>query len=124
MDIGTVKTITLSKDHSRVLVDVQLTKEATDFAVKDTRFWVVRPRVGGKRRDRTVDAAVGRVYRRRRGQVDGRRRRTSSGSRRRPPSPATRKGHKFTLHGDSLGSIDIGSPVYYRRVQVGQVVGF
>ena len=28
------------------------------------------------------------------------------------------------LHGDSLGSIDIGSPIFYRRVQVGQVVGF
>jgi len=28
------------------------------------------------------------------------------------------------LRGESLGSIDIGSPIYYRRVQVGQVVGF
>src|ERR1700733_7306171 len=45
VDVGTVKTITLSKDHARVLVEVQLTKEASDFAVKDTRFWVVRPRV-------------------------------------------------------------------------------
>ncbi|MEA3116886.1 MAG: paraquat-inducible protein, partial [Paraburkholderia sp.] len=46
VDIGTVKTIRLSKDHARVLVEVQLTKEAADFAVDDTRFWVVRPRIG------------------------------------------------------------------------------
>ncbi|MCS6498289.1 MlaD family protein, partial [Burkholderia thailandensis] len=34
------------------------------------------------------------------------------------------KGAQYVLRGDSLGSVDIGSPVYYRRVQVGQVVGF
>ncbi len=45
VDVGAVKTITLSKDLSRVLVQVQLTKEGDDFAVKDSRFWVVRPRV-------------------------------------------------------------------------------
>jgi hypothetical protein len=28
------------------------------------------------------------------------------------------------LHGESLGSIDVGSPIFYRRIQVGQVTGF
>ena len=46
VDVGAVKSITLSKDLSHVLVQVQLTKEGEDFAVKDSRFWVVRPRVG------------------------------------------------------------------------------
>ncbi|RAA34917.1 MlaD family protein, partial [Burkholderia multivorans] len=46
VEIGMVKTIKLSKDLSRVLVEVQLKKEAEDFAVKDSRFWIVRPRVG------------------------------------------------------------------------------
>ena len=45
--IGAVKSITLSKDHSHVEVAVQLSKQADDFAVKDTRFWVVRPRISG-----------------------------------------------------------------------------
>src|SRR5215475_12229806 len=46
VDIGFVKSIKLAKNHSRVNVEVQLTKEAEDFAVKDSRFWVVRPRIG------------------------------------------------------------------------------
>ncbi|MBZ4281281.1 MlaD family protein, partial [Mycobacterium tuberculosis] len=46
VEIGMVKTIKLSKDLSRVLVQVQLKKEAEDFAVKGSRFWIVRPRVG------------------------------------------------------------------------------
>jgi len=33
VDVGTVKNITLSKDHSRVLVDVQLTKVAEEFDI-------------------------------------------------------------------------------------------
>ena len=46
LDIGAVKAIRLSNDHARVLVDAQLTDTARQFAVEDTRFWVVRPRVG------------------------------------------------------------------------------
>jgi paraquat-inducible protein B len=33
-------------------------------------------------------------------------------------------GKKFTLRSDTLGSLNIGSPVYYRQIQVGQVVGY
>ena len=41
-----------------------------------------------------------------------------------PAVTGDQKGTQYVLRGDSLGSVDIGSPVYYRRVQVGQVVGF
>ncbi|MFX7961101.1 MlaD family protein, partial [Acinetobacter baumannii] len=42
-----------------------------------------------------------------------------------PPSVTTdQQGRQFSLHGDSLGSVDIGAPVFYRHLQVGQVVGF
>ena len=34
------------------------------------------------------------------------------------------KGQRFVLGADSLGSLDITSPVYYRRIPVGQVVGY
>ncbi|MGH8510032.1 MAG: intermembrane transport protein PqiB, partial [Gammaproteobacteria bacterium] len=33
-------------------------------------------------------------------------------------------GREFVLSGEDLGSLDIGSPVYFRRIQVGQVVAF
>ncbi|TKC91049.1 MCE family protein [Trinickia terrae] len=123
VDIGSVRTITLSRDHSRVLVDVQLTKEASDFAVKDTRFWVVRPRIGtsGVSGLNTLlsGAYIG---------VDAGKsaegRTDFAGLETPPPVTGDQKGHQYTLRGESLGSIDIGSPVFYRRVQVGQVVGF
>ncbi|SAK40461.1 paraquat-inducible protein [Caballeronia pedi] len=123
VDIGTVKTITLSKDHSRVLVDVQLTKEATDFAVKDTRFWIVRPRVAASGVTGLSTLLSGAYI----GVDAGKSTEDQTyfvGLETPPAVTGDQKGHTFTLHGESLGSLDIGSPVYYRRVQVGQVVAF
>ncbi|OXI35920.1 intermembrane transport protein PqiB [Burkholderia aenigmatica] len=123
VEIGTVKTIKLAKDLSHVLVDVQLTKDADTFAVKDSRFWVVRPRVGASGVSGLgtllsgayigVDAG--------RSTIDAT---TFSGLETPPAVTGDQRGTQYTLRGDSLGSLDIGSPVYYRRVQVGQVVGF
>jgi paraquat-inducible protein B len=118
-----VKTIRLSRDHSRVLVSVQLTKEAEDFAVEDTRFWIVRPRIGT-----TGITGLGTLLSGSYIGVDAGRSHESQsdfvGLEKPPAVTGDQKGRRFSLHGASLGSIDIGSPVYYRRVQVGQVVGF
>ncbi|RBJ74854.1 mammalian cell entry protein, partial [Pseudomonas sp. MWU12-2534b] len=46
VDIGSVQAITLTPDFKRVVVSIQLTRDAARFANRDTRFWVVRPRVG------------------------------------------------------------------------------
>src|SRR5574337_760437 len=43
--IGRVNKIHLSGDRSHVLVNVALEKSAEGFATRDTRFWVVRPRI-------------------------------------------------------------------------------
>jgi paraquat-inducible protein B len=123
VDIGTVQGITLTKDHSRVLVDVRLTKEASDFAVKDTRFWVVRPRVAASGvsglstllSGAYIGVDIGKSTEDRAHFV---------GLETPPAITGDQKGHTYTLHGESLGSLDIGSPVYYRRVQVGQVTAF
>ncbi len=44
--VGTVKEIILSTDNSTVLARVQLAKSAEGLIREDTRFWVIRPRVG------------------------------------------------------------------------------
>jgi paraquat-inducible protein B len=123
VDIGSVKTIRLSRDHTRVLVSVQLTKEADDFAVEDTRFWIVRPRIGTSGVTGLGTLLSGAYI----GVDAGRSHESQSdfvGLEKPPAVTGDQKGRRFSLHGASLGSIDIGSPVYYRRVQVGQVVGF
>lgn len=123
VDIGAVKTIRLSRDHSRVLVEVELTKEAENFAVEDTKFWIVRPRIGASGVSGLSTLLSGSYI----GVDAGRSHEAQSefvGLEKPPAVTGDQRGRRYTVRGASLGSLDIGSPVYYRRVQVGQVVAF
>ncbi|MGV2290271.1 MlaD family protein [Trinickia sp. YCB016] len=123
VDIGMVTGVRLSHDRARVLVKAQLTKAARQFAVDDTRFWVVRPRIGASGISGLGTVISGAYI----GADLGRSRdaRSEFAGLEAPPAVANdEKGRRFVLHGESLGSIDIGLPVYYRHVQVGQVTGY
>ena len=45
VDIGVVKKVALSKDYKSVVATAELTRDATDMLVDDTRFWVASGRV-------------------------------------------------------------------------------
>src|SRR5258705_3587808 len=47
VDIGTVTTVELSKDHKHVTMTAQMAPKTESFLVEDTKFWVVRPRISG-----------------------------------------------------------------------------
>ncbi|HEY0975056.1 MAG TPA: MlaD family protein [Solimonas sp.] len=120
--IGRVREISLTDDLQGVVAAVELTREASDFAVYDTRFWVVRPRIdtGGVSGLNTLlsGAYIG---------VDigqsNERRRDFEGLEVPPAVTSDRQGRRFILKALDQGSLDIGSPVYYRRIPVGRVVG-
>ncbi len=123
VEIGSVKAIKLSKNLTRVIAEVQLKKEAEDFANKDTHFWIVRPRIGTSGVSGLGTLLSGAYI----GVDAGRSQETEktfTGLDVPPVVTGDQQGSSYTLRGESLGSVDIGSPVYYRRVQVGQVVGF
>lgn len=119
--IGKVGSIVLSEDHSHVVVTVRLVKTAAGLAVKDSRFWVVRPRigVGGVSGIGTLlsGAYIGVDV----GKSDDSRSQFD-GLEKPPAVTHEQQGRRFTLHTTDAGSLVIGSPVYYRRVAVGRVV--
>ncbi|MBV8158362.1 MAG: MCE family protein, partial [Dyella sp.] len=47
VDIGAVKSVTLSPDSKHVVVTAEIAKDAGRLLVDNTRFWVVRPRISG-----------------------------------------------------------------------------
>ena len=123
VEIGSVQAITLTKDLQHVMVKIQLTREAEKFATQGTRFWVVRPRVGANGISGLGTLLSGAYIGVDIGQSSEKR--TEFVGLENPPIVTSgQPGHQYTLRGDSLGSVDIGAPVFYRRVQVGQVVGF
>jgi paraquat-inducible protein B len=123
VDIGLVKTIKLDGDLSKVLVTIDMTKEAKRFTASDTRFWVVKPRIGASGVTGLNTLLSGSYI----GVDAGKSEETThefTGLEKPPQVTRDEKGTSFVLHGESLGSIDVGSPIFYRRIQVGQVTGF
>ena len=123
VNIGTVTLIELSEDRSRVIATAELTPQAEGFLVQDTRFWVVRPRIAGSQISGLGTLVSGSYI----GVDIGKStkpKRKFTGLETPPIVTADLPGREFVLSGEVLGSLDIGSPVYFRRIQVGQVVAF
>ena len=122
VDIGTVKQITLDRDRKGVVVTAEMVKQASSgLMVDDTRFWVVRPRISGGRVSGLSTLLAGAYIGTDPGQSTEERR-DFEGLESPPLVTADVPGRTFRLSAEDLGSIDIGSPVYFRGVSAGQVV--
>ncbi len=121
--IGKVRGLQLSKDRSKVLVTVDLDKQAESFATRGSRFWVVRPRIGLGGVSGLGTLFSGSYIGADTGGSDQRKTRFE-GLETPPPLTHNEAGRSFLLSSDDLGSLDIGSPVYFRRIQVGRVVAY
>ncbi len=102
---------------------MKLNRSAAHLARADTRFWVVRPRVsiGGVS---GIDTLLSGAYI---GLDKGKSRLPTyafTGLENPPPVVSDVPGRLFTIDADDLGSLESGSPVYYRKVQVGKVTAF
>ncbi|SEN57859.1 paraquat-inducible protein B [Duganella sp. CF517] len=123
VDIGLVRSISLARDLSKVLVTIDMSKEASRFTAIDTRFWVVRPRIGASGVSGLNTLLSGSYI----GVDAGKSEETReefTGLEQAPQVAFDEKGSYFTLHGETLGSIDVGSPIFYRRIPVGQVAAY
>ena len=123
VEIGTVKSITLSEDHTHVLVTVQLKKEAKDFTAADSRFWVVRPFISLSRISGLSTLLFGSYIGADAG-IEAEKKDTFTGLEASPLFTRDVSGKQYVLHATDLGSLEIGAPVYYRRIKVGQVTAF
>lgn len=123
VDVGEVKAIALSGDRREVLVTAELIKSAADMLAKDTRFFVVRPRVSGGSVSGLgtllsgpyigidIGASETRVH-------------DFIGLESPPVVLADSAGSEFVLKGEQMGSLDFGSPVFFRHVKVGHVTQY
>ncbi|BAO91613.1 MULTISPECIES: intermembrane transport protein PqiB [Caballeronia] len=123
VDIGLVKTVALSKDYKRVIATAELTRDATNMLVDDTRFWVVRPRVAGGSVSGIGTLLSGAYIGMDIGHTKETRR-DYTGLETPPVFASDVPGRRFVLKAVDLGSVDVGAPVYFRRLQVGQVTSF
>jgi paraquat-inducible protein B len=123
VELGQVTEIRLTPDLSRVLVTAELVKEAEEFLSANTRFWIVRARVAAGQISGLGTLFSGAYIGLDPGKpgLPG----TQFVGLETPPVVTTDlPGRHFRLQASRLGSLDIGAPVYFRQIKVGQVVGY
>jgi paraquat-inducible protein B len=121
--IGQVTRVELSEDFSKVVLTAKIDKSAAGLIVEDAKFWIEQPRVtlsgisgiGTLMSGNYIGLEVGKSKKIQHEFIGLE-----------VPSAITgdQPGRHFTLKADNLGSIGIGSPLYYRRLNVGQVIGY
>ncbi|RDV00306.1 intermembrane transport protein PqiB [Trinickia dinghuensis] len=121
--VGKVSSVELTEDGAGVVADVALSSNAKTLATAGTRFWVVRPRlgVGGLS---GVDTILSGAYIAADRGAGRESERTFIGLETPPTVINGTPGHTFVLHAEDLGSLDVNSPVYFRRVQVGRIASY
>ena len=123
LEVGEVESINISPDLSSVIVTARLPKQAAPHLTENTRFWVVRARLSGG-----VATGLGTIFKGAYIAIEpgrsGKAQRNFKGLEVPPVVTADLKGSQFTLHAPKLGSLDYGSPIYYRQIKVGQVSGY
>ena len=123
VDLGQIEEINLSPDLGHVVVTAKLVRQAEDLLSENTRFWVVRARinVSGVTGLQTLFSGV---YIGLDPGKPGKKARHFTGLEQPPIVTTDLPGRYFLLLAERRGSLDIGSPIYYRQIRVGQVVGY
>ena len=123
VNIGQVTAVQLSSDHSKVEVTAKIDKSAAGLMVADAKFWVVEPRVTLSGVSGLGTLLSGNFIGFEVGKSDKQQRRFT-GLEVPPIITSGQPGRQFVLKAKDLGSLGIGSPIYYRRLQVGQVIAY
>lgn len=123
VDIGVLTGIRLSADRRHALADLRFNSAAGRSATCDSKFWVVRPRINTAGVSGLTTVISGTYIEADLG-TSGKRCSRFTGLETPPFVILDRKGKTFRLHGDSLGSLNTGSPVFYRRIEVGEVLDY
>jgi paraquat-inducible protein B len=121
VELGLVDSITLAEDFSHVIVSAELVKSAEGYLTENTRFWVVRARVAAGRVTGLGTLLSG-AYIGVDPSTEGKRRREFKGLEVQPVVTSEDLGTLFAMRSTSGGSYQVGSPVYYRHIRVGEVV--
>ena len=119
--VGQVSAVVLSADHQTVVVTANLSKDAAGLLKEDTQFWIVRPRFGVGSVS-GLDTLLSGVYIGMKTGTAARREHEFVGLENPPALAHGPHGRELQLHAARVGSLSIGSPVYFRQFQVGRVI--
>jgi paraquat-inducible protein B len=122
--LGTVKSLDLTPDHTRVSVVIETTRQAEPLLNETAIFWVVRPRLFAGSIEGLSTLASGSYIGMLPGAVGTKPRREFVGHEDPPILEANVPGRTFQLKARKIGSMSVGSPIFFRDLNVGTVLGW
>ena len=122
--LGTVQSLDLTPDHKHVLVKIATTRQAESLLTDTTIFWVVKPRLFAGSLSGLGTLLSGSYVGMLPGETAGKPQREFVGREDPPVLETNVPGHMFLLRASRVGSISIGSPVFFRDLDVGTVLGW
>ncbi len=121
--IGQVTGVQLHDNYSQVMVTAKIDKNAEGLMVEDAKFWVVQPRVTLSGVSGLSTLLSGNYIGFEKGKSE-RRQTRFTGLEVAPIITMDQPGREFLLTADDIGSLGVGSPLYFRRLRVGQVIAY
>jgi len=121
--VGTLSEIRLSDDHKNVIATAKMQPKTESFLVEDTRFWVVKARISGANVSGLGTLISGAYV----GMEIGRSKQSKRHFRALDEPPVVTgdvAGRFFFLKTHNLGSLDSGTPLFFRHLSVGQVASY
>ena len=122
--MGTVKSVTVSPDLSKVLVTIETTHEATRLLNDKTIFWIVKPQLFAGNISGLDTLLSGSYVGMLPTTEEGKPQREFVGKQDPPILTTEVPGTTFILETRRLRSISLGSPIFYRDLEVGTVLGW
>jgi len=122
VDIGVVESIQFSEDFSHVIVTASFNQGTESFFRRNTRFWVVKPQLsirGATGLGTLISGAYIEIE-----PGKGAEQSHFVGLEKQPVVTADEAGKKVVLITEKLRSIDTGSPIYYKGLLAGEVLGY
>jgi len=124
IQVGSLKTLKIEDDLTSAMAELTLDPLAEDYLVEGTQFWVVKPSISLAGITGLEALVKGNYIAIRPGEKGARPQREFEARPKAPPLDLKAPGLHMVLFADTLGSLEVGSPVMYRQVKVGSVQSY
>lgn len=124
VDMGVVQKIVLRPDLKGVVVTIRMNKEAEPWLNENARFWVVKARFFAGAVSGLQTLLSGAYIEFRPSADPGIAQYSFKGLEDPPVLQADTPGREFRLKADRIGAISLGSPIFFRDFNVGEVLGW
>lgn len=119
--VGTVEEVRFSEGLTQVIAVVAMERSVAPYLDADAQFWIVRPRVSAEGIT-GLETVISGTYIEGSWDTEAGPRRTSFTAQDTPPlTPEGTPGTRIVLRATDGGSLSVGAPVLYKRVEVGTV---